>query len=165
MTKTTPETSAVSPPASPLYLLDVNVLIALTWGNHLHHALVHRWVERDVEHAGSLQWASCALTQLAFVRISSNARILPDAVSPRAACTMLQRLIAHPGHRYLSEAPALDDLSVWPTLGLVGHRQVTNGYLLSLAIHQGARLATLDTGLPMLLSDPSMRNSTVMVID
>lgn len=156
MTKTKPEASP-----TPLYLLDVNVLIALTWRNHIHHALVHRWVER----AGSLQWASCALTQLAFVRISSNPKILPDAVSPRAACTMLQRLVAQPGHRYLPEAPALADLSAWPALGLVGHRQVTDGYLLSLAVHHGTRLATLDTGLPMLLSDPSSRECTVVVID
>lgn len=156
MTKTKPE--AARPPH---YLLDVNVLIALTWCNHIHHALAHRWVE-SVE---SLQWASCALTQLAFVRISSNPKILPDAVSPRAACTMLQRLVAHPGHRYLPDAPALADLSAWPTLGLMGHRQVTDGYLLSLAIHHGARLTTLDTGLPMLLPDPSFRDSAVVVID
>lgn len=147
--------------AEPLYLLDVNVLIALTWRNHIHHGLAHRWVER----AGSLRWASCALTQLAFVRISSNPKILPDAVSPRAADAMLQRLVAHPGHRYLTEAPALADLPAWATLGLVGHRQVTDGYLLSLAAHHGARLATFDTGLPMLLTDPAERERLVAVID
>lgn len=156
MTKTTSD-----PTTSPRYLLDVNVLIALTWRNHIHHSTAHRWVERRE----TLQWASCALTQLAFVRISSNPKILPDAVSPRVACTMLQRLVARPGHRYLPETPALADLSVWSTLGLVGHRQVTDGYLLSLAIHHGARLATLDTGLPMLLSEPSFRESAVVVID
>lgn len=151
MTKTKPD---------PIHLLDVNVLIALTWRNHIHHALVHRWVEA----AGRLQWASCALTQLAFVRISSNPKILPEAVSPNAAGAMLERLVAHPGHRYLAESPALADLAAWPSLGLVGHRQVTDGYLLSLAIHHHVRLATLDKGLPMLLPDPAQRDHVVTVI-
>jgi len=146
--------------AEPLYLLDVNVLIALTWRNHIHHELAHRWVER----VGSLRWASCALTQLAFVRISSNPKILPDAVSPHAANAMLQRLVAHPGHHYLVQSPALAELPAWPRLALAGHWQVTDGYLLSLAIHHGARLATFDTGLPMLLADPAERERMVEVI-
>lgn len=147
--------------AEPIYLLDVNVLIALTWRNHIHHALAHRWVERT----GSLQWASCALTQLAFVRISSNPGILPDAVSPRMADAMLRRLVTHPGHRFLAEAPAPAELQAWARLALVGHRQVTDGYLLALADHYGARLATFDTGLPMLLADPVERERRVVVID
>lgn len=147
--------------AEPLYLLDVNVLIALTWRNHIHHALAHHWVE----HKESLRWASCALTQLAFVRISSNPGILPDAVSPRVADAMLRRLVDHPGHHFLAEAPALAELNAWARLALIGHRQVTDGYLLALADHHDAKLATFDTGLPMLLADAVERERMVVVID
>jgi len=49
----------------PVHLLDVNVLIALGWPNHKHHASAHRWFSSIA--AGG--WATCPLTQCAFVRI------------------------------------------------------------------------------------------------
>ncbi len=76
-------------------LLDVNVLVALAWPQHVHHDSAHAWFKRR----GRQPWATCPLTQLAFVRVSSNARIVPDAVSPREAMGLLRKITALPGHR------------------------------------------------------------------
>ena len=60
-------------------LLDVNVLLALAWPNHQHHAASHRWFRREAGNG----WAICALTQLAFIRLSSNPAYTAEAVGPR----------------------------------------------------------------------------------
>jgi len=53
-------------------LLDVNALLALAWPNHQFHDAV---VERLERQPASL-WATCALTQLGFVRLSSNPKVV-----------------------------------------------------------------------------------------
>ena len=63
-------------------LLDVNVLIALAWANHQHHDAAHHWFASQ----RSGPWATCPLTQVAFVRISANPRIV-DATVPAAIAT------------------------------------------------------------------------------
>lgn len=157
MTKTRPGKQG---PAQRLSLLDVNVLIALTWGSHMHHDAAHQWFGA----LGQAHWATCALTQIAFIRICSNPKILPNAVTPASALSALEQLTAHPRHRYLDSAPAPASLPHWMSLSVVGHRQVTDAYLLALALHHDARLVTLDAGIPMLLSDVSERARCVEVI-
>ncbi len=138
--------SPETPPATT-YLLDVNVLIALAWPLHVHHAVAHDWFEKN----GQKSWATCPLTQLAFVRISSNAKIIPSAVSPRAAATMLNDITALPGHVFWTDDLPLNDLSTFNSSGFVGHRQVTDAYLIELAKHRKGKVATLDAGLADLL--------------
>ena len=76
------------------YLLDVNVLIALAWPNHVHHAGATRWFA-EVHEAG---WATTPTTESGFVRISSNARVFPEGVTPGQAAEVLGRYCALPGH-------------------------------------------------------------------
>jgi len=71
-------------------------LIALAWPQHIHHAQAHVWFGK----IGRKAWATCPMTQLGFVRISSNAKIIPAAVSPREAIAMLEKIIAIPGHGF-----------------------------------------------------------------
>jgi uncharacterized protein len=151
----------VPPPYLPnaTYLLDVNVLIALAWPLHVHHVRAHLWFER----IGKLSWATCPLTQLAFVRISSNPKIIPDAVSPRAATSLLNDMVALQGHIFWPDDLPVNHLANFSSPSMVGHRQVTDAYLLSLAQHHHAKLATLDTGLADLVA-PADRASTVELI-
>ncbi len=127
-------------------LLDVNVLIALAWPQHVHHDLVHEWFAR----ASQSPWATCAVTQLAFVRISSNPAIVDGAVEPGAAVDALDALTSAPRHVYWSDLPGLSEFAAFRSPLLVGHRQVTGLYLLELALARGGRLATLDRGLVQL---------------
>ena len=121
-------------------LLDVNVLIALAWPQHVHHAAAHRWFESRSRGT----WATCAITQLAFVRISSNPKIIADAVAPRSAHAVLRELVALPGHVYWEAAPAPALCAGLNAVPLVGHRQVTDAYLIELALHHAGRLVTFD---------------------
>ncbi len=142
------------------HLLDANVLIALAWPQHVHHALAHRWFERT----GSKAWATCPLTQLAFVRVSSNPKIVQSAVTPRDAALLLERITALPNHRFWP-----DDVSALAAIkasgiALIGHRQVTDAYLLALARAHEGRLATLDGGIAELEPNRKLRERLLTVL-
>lgn len=142
------------------YLLDVNVLIALTWPTHVHHVAARAWFDRN-SRAG---WATCPITELGFVRVSSNPRAIRDAVAPAEAIAMLERLAALPGHRWWPDEVPVALAGPFESLSLIGHRQLTDAYLLALARHHGGRLATLDRGVPDLVRDPGERVEWVEVI-
>lgn len=134
-------------------LLDVNVLIALAWPSHVHHRQASMWFAENA----SSGWATCPMTQCGFVRVSSNPSIISEAVSPGQALTHLKRILDLPHHVLWDETASLTDMKPLESLLLVGHRQVTDAYLLGLAIHHKGKLATLDQTLPNLLpeSDPN----------
>ena len=134
-------------------LLDANILIALAWPQHVHHALAHRWFGR----LGKRAWATCPITQLAFVRISSNPRVIDQAVSPRQAAQVLATIVNLPGHKFLSCDLTVAGLPTFTNATLVGHRQVTDAYLLDLARHHRGTLATLDRGVLELVADERER--------
>ena len=138
----------LAPRSSPeTHLLDVNVLIALAWPLHVHHAIAHAWFEK----AGHKSWSTCPLTQLAFVRISSNPKIISAAVSPRAAVQALGEIVALAGHVFWADDLQVNGLATFTSKTLVGHRQVTDAYLIELAKRHLGKVATLDAGLTDLL--------------
>ncbi|CAN5334711.1 type II toxin-antitoxin system VapC family toxin [soil metagenome] len=143
------------------FLLDINVLIALTWPTHVHHAPSRQWFDRNSRSG----WVTCPITQLGFVRVSSNSRIIRDAVSPREAITLLARLTDLPGHRFWPDEFALSSTGAFASLALVGHRQVTDAYLLTLAQRRDAKLATLDRGIADLIADPRQRARWIETIE
>ena len=124
-------------------LLDANLLIALAWPQHVHHELAHNWFAA----ARAKPWATCALTQLAFVRISSNPKIIRDARNPAAASALLRQLTELPNHVFWPDRLDVAELRAFESVRLVGHRQVTDAYLVELARANGGRVATLDGGL------------------
>ena len=120
-------------------LLDVNVLIALCDGRHEHHALAARWF---LDHAAR-GWASCPLTQNGALRIMS-APAYPGARPVAQVMAQLQNLCASPHHRFWPDALSLLDPQVLNPKHVLGHRQLTDAYLLALAVHQKGCLVTLD---------------------
>ena len=133
------------------YLLDVNVLIALAWPTHTHHAKAHAWFAQ-INTAKSSNWATCPLTQLAFVRISSNPKLVQTAVSTQAAVQMLAQIVAVTGHVFWPDDLSLQGLGCFESAHFVGHRQTTDAYLIELAKAHKGKLATFDSGLAQLLS-------------
>ena len=124
-------------------LLDVNVLIALSWGSHVFHDRVQRWFAK---HAGS-GWATCPFTEAAFVRILSNPRFSPHAVSPQQALDVLEASTQHATHKFWADEVSVAD-SVRPFRNsVVGHQQITDAYLLGLALRKNGKLSTLDHGI------------------
>ncbi len=120
-------------------LLDVNVLIALLDGGHAMHSSATDWLAREC----SKGWASCPLTQNGVVRIMSQ----PNYPTPRPAALVAERLaLACSASEHVFWAADVSLLAVglidWQRL--LGHRQVTDAYLLALAVRQQGRLVTFD---------------------
>lgn len=141
-------------------LLDVNVLIALAWPNHIHHEAAHRWFKRDA----SAGWATCPLTQAGFVRVSSNARVLRNAKTPREAIDLLKRIIRLRHHVFWSDDISIADRRYIAIEKLTGYRQITDAHLLGLAIKRKGRLATLDTGIAGLVPRGVDKDSVLALV-
>lgn len=132
----------------PVHLLDVNVLIALLWRPHEDHEKIQAWFAQESK-AG---WATCPFTEAGCIRILSNPALSKYAPSLQQALKLLNANLNHPSHVFWP-----DDLSVADAVApmerlLVGHRQVTDAYLLGLAIRRKARLVTLDKSVSALLT-------------
>jgi toxin-antitoxin system PIN domain toxin len=123
-------------------LLDTNILLALAWPNHQHHAHAHKWFSKNAPRG----WATCAFTQLAFVRLSSNPAYTAQAVSPREAAGLLGQWTRHKAHRFW-KSPAADDPAIY--VRALGHQQVNDAWLVEVARHNAGKLITLDTRLPV----------------
>ena len=121
-------------------LLDINVLLALAWPNHQHHDRAHAWFLRE----SASGWATCALTQLGFVRLSSNPAYTPAAVTPSEAAALLVQLTSHEAHRFMSELPPL---AIEVFARAAGYQQTTDAYLVHVAEHHAARVITFDAPL------------------
>ena len=145
--------------AASRVLLDVNVLIAMAWPNHVHHQAVLAWLGAP----GEIPFATCPLTQSGFIRVSSNGRAIPGARPPREARALLQRIAALPGHAFWVDDVDLsrDTGFAWDRIG--GHAQVTDAHLLAIALRRGGRLATLDRGIADLVP-AGARSDAVIVI-
>jgi toxin-antitoxin system PIN domain toxin len=119
------------------------VLVALAWPNHVHHRQAVTWFV-SIRDDG---WATCPITESGFVRVSSNARVLPDARTPSEARTLLAALRTKGEHRFWEDdvSAVEDPFGVFATA--VGHRQVTDAHLLSVAIRRGGVLATFERGI------------------
>jgi uncharacterized protein len=125
-------------------LLDVNVLIALHDREHVHHSLVVRWLH-DNQDAG---WASCPLTQNGCLRIMSN----PSYSNPQpmlALVSMLRQSTQSSAHAWLTDDISLLDEQHLHAQLMHSPTQLTDLYLLALAVKHSARLVTLDRRIPL----------------
>ena len=142
-------------------LPDINVLIAIAWPSHIHHGIARSWFADN----SSSGWATCPFTQAGFVRISSNPAIVSDAVSPREAIAVLARLVQVGTHVFWPDDLDFSQEGAIPTELLVGHRQVTDAYLLGLACHRGGTLVTLDRGVADLLPRNSPHQAALEILE
>jgi toxin-antitoxin system PIN domain toxin len=142
------------------FLLDVNVLIAMTWPTHRDHEKALEWLAHHAREG----WATCPLTQTSFVRILSNPAFSANALTPTDALTVLQANLAHPAHRFWADELSLIDSLEPFAQKLEGHQQVTDAYLLGLAIHKKGKLVTMDRGVRTLLPEKSPDRDFVVLI-
>lgn len=120
-------------------LLDVNVLLALLDQDHIHHQRARLWLESE-QTAG---WASCAITQNGFVRIVSRPSY-PNPITTSAAIGLLRAAIQTRHHEFWPCSISVLDTDLVTDTQVHGYRQVTDVYLLALAVHTGGRLVTFD---------------------
>jgi len=128
-------------------LPDVNVLLALAWEPHEHHEAAHQWFQN----AAGDGWATCLLTQTAFVRLSMNPQIVHVNTSCQAARKLLTDIVAHPHHRFVADCPSLTAASFDPLVPrIAGYRQTTDATLLWLARSNGLKFVTFDSSIASL---------------
>lgn len=121
-------------------LLDTNVLLALAWPNHQHHAQAHDWFAARAKKG----WATCAFTQLGFIRLSSKPAYTAGAVTPQEAASLLQQWTRIKSHRFW-DSPGADSPVIYTRA--IGHQQVNDAWLVEAARRNSGRLVTLDTRL------------------
>ncbi|HHJ37919.1 MAG: DNA-binding protein [Methylothermaceae bacteria B42] len=120
-------------------LLDVNVLIALLDAAHIHHSLAKQWLLQEIEHG----WASCPITQNGCIRILSSPAY-PGDFTPSEVASKLFKAMAHPAHAFWPDDLSLCDESSIAWQHLLGHKQITDAYLLGLATKNQGRFVTFD---------------------
>jgi len=140
-------------------LLDVNVLVALAWPNHIHHGMAVQWFLG----ARGDGWATSPASQSGFVRVSSNRAIIPEAKPPGAAVALLRRLTDADDHVFWPDDISLCRSPHVSVERIVGHRQVTDAHFVALALRHHGRLATFDRGLEDVIP-PGVTPDHVLVI-
>lgn len=116
------------------------VLIALIDPAHVHHDPAHEWFAEN----GEGSWATCPITQNGVLRIVGHPRYPNSPGSPAAVTEILKGMIALPGHAFWPDDISMLDERVVDAARLLGSRQVTDSYLLALALSKSGVLATFD---------------------
>jgi len=120
-------------------LLDVNVLIALLDAAHIAHTSASRWAAAHL-HEG---WASCPITQNGCIRIMSQPAY-PGAIPAAQVAARLAEAAQHGQHAFWPDSLSLLQPGAIDWSRMLGHRQVTDSYLLALAVSNKGRLVTFD---------------------
>ena len=123
-------------------LLDVNVLIALLDADHASHRNARAWFG---DHASG-GWASCPITQNGCVRIMSHPGY-PNAYSVHEIVQRLRAATADRTHQFWPDSQSLLDERLIDATRVHGPRQLTDVYLLALAVTNGGRLVTFDAAI------------------
>ena len=119
-------------------LLDINVLIALVDPNHEFHQKVRAWfISGDLD-----VWTTCPLTENGVIRILGQGAYTNFSGGPAEARDLVKLLVNSPRHQFWADEISICDGKQFPKLGASKH--LTDMYLLGLALHHSAKLATLD---------------------
>ena len=122
------------------YLLDVNVLIALIDPAHVQHDRAHDWFAAK----GKRAWATCPLTENGVLRIVGNARYPSSPGTPAAVAEIVASLVGVGNHEFWPDDMTMLDPRRIDAARLLDSAQITDSYLLALAVAHQGRLATFD---------------------
>jgi uncharacterized protein len=133
----------------PRYLLDLNALIALADPDSIHYAAMQRWFDS----AGHHDWGVCPLTESGFVRVTTNPKYSGPNRTVAQASAILAELSKISGYRYWPITESWAELTAPFAVRIKGHQQVTDAYLLGLAIRGDGVLVTFDTSISYLAGE------------
>jgi len=128
------------------HLLDVNVLVAIQWEQDKSHKTVFDWFSRTGVHS----FVTCAVTQTSWLRLMMNPSFPGQKASMQEARAAMLNLTQLEGHTFWEAAPAYEDIVAPFVRRILGHRQITDAYLLGLAILNRGVLVTRDKAIPHL---------------
>ena len=121
-------------------LLDVNVLVALFDPAHIHHEAAHEFFGTS----GPAGWATCPLTENGLVRVISNPAYPGRRTTVADAVDRLRRFTKSEAHVFWPDDVSLLETRCIDSSHLSGRGEITDVYLLALAVHHSATLATFD---------------------
>jgi toxin-antitoxin system PIN domain toxin len=140
-------------------LLDVNVLIALIDPYHIHHEAADNWFADNRQ----LGWATCAVTENGLLRVICNPSYHGTRATLKDGIVSLRRLCEMRGHVFLAELISIRESRIFQWNHVQGHRQLTDLYLLALAVNSRAKLATFDSGISIrAISDATAINLEII---
>jgi toxin-antitoxin system PIN domain toxin len=122
------------------FLLDVNVVIALIDPTHISHDAAHEWFGTEGRHS----WATCPIVENGAMRIVANPRYPNTPGSPAVVASVLRDFTTQPGHLFWPDDISLLTAAHIDLNHLLGHGQITDSYLLALAVAHGGQFASLD---------------------
>lgn len=125
-------------------LLDISVLLALFDIDNDGNETAHGWRVRHEEFG----WATCPLTENGFVRIVSQASY-SNPISAARALLVLRGQKRTPGYEFWPDDISIADREIFDHGRILGPKQITDIYLLALAVKNGGRLVTFDRGIPL----------------
>ena len=139
-------------------LLDVNVLIALHDRDHVHHQRAAAWL------AGNMGggWASCPLTQNGCLRIMGQSAY-PGSQPLAVFIAMLQRSTESKHHAFWPDDISMLDGAHFQHAHIHSSRQITDLYLLALAVKNGGRLVSFDLRIPLSAVPPAREKHLVLL--
>jgi toxin-antitoxin system PIN domain toxin len=140
------------------YLLDLNALIAFGDPDHEHHQAIQEWFIAS----GKADWGVCPFTEAGFVRVTTNPGYRPASRTIAQATAILADFATHPGYRYWAISDKWAVLTASFSARLLGHQQVTDAYLLGLAVKEKGVLVTFDRGIGYLAGADYSRNLLVL---
>lgn len=124
------------------YLLDVNLLFVFHQPRHIDYEIARRWFHNK----GRAGFATSPITQAGLLRLLVQNAAKLEAFAMKEAKEALRHLVAQPAHIFWPDSSAYLDATERFAGRLHGYRQITDAYLLGLAIQNQGRLATLDHG-------------------
>ena len=124
-------------------LLDVNVLVALFDAGHIHHETAHDWFAES----STSDWATCPLTENGLIRVVSNPKYPGRRTTVQDATSRLSTFCQSKNHNFWEDAVSLRDVTRFRLQRIQGYRQLTDVYLLALAVECDGYLATFDQGI------------------
>jgi toxin-antitoxin system PIN domain toxin len=125
------------------FLLDVNVIVALLDQTHAHHARARTWFEQNAID----DWLTCPTVENGVIRVMSGTSYSSANFSPERVMFSLRALCDVGNHRFVADSARLLDQARVEASRVQTSRQVTDSYLLLIAVTHDASLATLDTRL------------------
>jgi toxin-antitoxin system PIN domain toxin len=125
-------------------LLDVSLLVALFDPEHVHHLVAHDWLADNVGRT----WASCPMTENGALRVLATPT-LDLGVPINELVGLLRTFRERTHHEFWPDDLSLLDSALVDAGQVRGYKQLTDVYLLALAVKNGGRLVTFDGGIPL----------------
>ena len=126
-------------------LLDVNVLVALFDPDHVHHEVAHDWF---ADHRAQ-GWATCPLTENGLLRTAIALSRAREPVGVAELSGAMRTFTSSGHHESWPDAVSLLDEEMFDAGRVASHQQLTDVYLLALAVKHKGVLATFDRRIPI----------------